>query len=43
MNDIMYEVPSNPQIEKVIIHKDCITEGKAPEVILHKKTKMVAN
>ena len=38
MNDIMYEVPSNPQIEKVIIHKDCITEGKAPEVILHKKT-----
>ena len=43
MNDIMYEVPSNPQIEKVIIHKDCITEGKAPEVILHKKAKMVAN
>ena len=43
MNDIMYEVPSNPQIEKVIIHKDCITEGKAPEVILYKKTKMVAN
>ena len=39
MNDIMYEVPSNPQIEKVIIHKDCITEGKAPEVILHKKNK----
>lgn len=43
MNDIMYEVPSNPQIEKVIIHKDCITEGKAPEVILHKKVKKVAN
>lgn len=37
MNDIMYEVPSNPKIEKVIIHSECITEGKAPEVIEHGK------
>ena len=43
MNDIMYEVPSNPQIAKVVIHKECITEGKAPEVILHKKKKAAAN
>lgn len=28
MNDIMYEVPSNAQIAKVIIHENCITEGK---------------
>lgn len=43
MNDIMYEVPSNPQIAKVVIHKECITEGEAPEVILHKKKKAAAN
>lgn len=39
MNDIMYEVPSNPQIAKVIIHKECITEDKAPEIVLHKNKK----
>ncbi len=43
MNDIMYEVPSNPQIVKVVIHADCITEGKAPEVILQKSKKAIAN
>ena len=43
MNDIMYEVPSNPQIAKVVIHAECITEGKAPEVILHNKKKAAAN
>ena len=44
MNDIMYEVPSNPQIAKVIIHKECITDGKVPEIVLHKKKKTtVAN
>ena len=39
MNDIMYEVPSNPQIAKVVIHADCITDGKEPEVIQHKAKK----
>ena len=43
MNDIMYEVPSNPQIAKVIIHKECITEDKAPEIVLHKNKKTAAN
>ena len=43
MNDIMYEVPSNPQIAKVIIHKECITEDKAPEIVLHKNKKAAAN
>ena len=44
MNDIMYEVPSNPQIAKVIIHKECITDGKVPEIVLRKKKKTtVAN
>ena len=43
MNDIMYEVPSNAQIAKVIIHENCITEGKQPEVILHAKKKAALN
>ena len=43
MNDIMYEVPSNAQIAKVIIHENCITEGKQPEVILHTKKKAALN
>ena len=41
MNDIMYEVPSNPQIAKVIVTKECITEEKAPEVELRKPKKAV--
>lgn len=43
MNDIMYEVPSNPQIAKVVIQKECITENKPPEIVLHKKKKAAAN
>ena len=36
MTDIMYEVPSNPKIGKVIVTKECITEGKAPEIVMRK-------
>ena len=39
MNEIMYEVPSNENIQKVIIHKECITGEQEPEVILKKKTR----
>ena len=42
MNDIMYEVPSNPKIAKVIVTKECITEGKAPEVVLRKVKRTAA-
>ncbi len=42
MNDIMYEVPSNPKIAKVIVTKECITEGKAPEVVLRKAKRTAA-
>ena len=42
MNDIMYEVPSNPKIAKVIVTKECITEGKAPEVVMRKPKRTVA-
>ncbi len=33
MTDIMYEVPSDETIEKVIIDKDCVLKKSAPEVI----------
>ena len=41
MNDIMYEVPSNPKIAKVIVTRECITEGKEPDIVL-RKTKRTA-
>ncbi len=38
MMDIMYDIPSRDDIEKVIITKECVTDNKDPYVIL-KKTK----
>ncbi|HJJ04981.1 MAG TPA: ATP-dependent Clp protease ATP-binding subunit ClpX [Clostridiaceae bacterium] len=35
MRDIMFEIPSNPKIEKCIITKETILSGKKPEVILN--------
>jgi len=43
MNDIMYDVPSNPQITKVIIHKECITEGQPPEIVTTGKKKKISS
>lgn len=33
MTDIMFEIPSDESVEKCIVHKECITDGAAPEVI----------
>lgn len=33
MNEIMFEIPSHPEITKVIIHKEVFTEGAKPRVI----------
>jgi len=33
MMDIMYDIPSNPHIVKVIIQKGCITNKEKPEII----------
>ncbi len=33
MTDVMYEVPSDPHIKKVIINADCIRNGTQPEII----------
>ena len=35
MRDIMFEIPSNPKIEKCIITKETVLEGKEPKVILN--------
>ena len=36
MTDIMFNVPSEPDVKKCIIHKDCITSDKAPKVVREK-------
>ena len=39
MLDIMYDVPSQQDAVKCIVHKECITEGKTPELIKGAKPK----
>ena len=38
MRDIMFEIPSNPDIEKCIITKDTVLNGTAPETIINENT-----
>ena len=33
MTGVMYEVPSDPSIRKVIITADCIRSGSQPEML----------
>ena len=45
MRDIMFEIPSNPKVEKCIITKNTIDKNEAPKLILNnnreiQKTKM---
>lgn len=35
MRDIMFDIPSNPTIEKCIITKDTVLEGKEPKLIIN--------
>lgn len=37
ISDIMFEVPSEPDVRKVIIHADCITKGALPELVYEEK------
>ena len=39
MRDIMYEIPSNPQIEKCIITKNTVEGTDKPIIVLRKETK----
>ena len=52
MRDIMFDIPSNPNIEKCIITKETVKDKKAPKLIINdnkqeekqiKKKKIVAN
>ena len=36
MRDIMFEIPSNPDIEKCIITKETILDNKGPELVINK-------
>lgn len=33
MQDIMFDIPSDPTIQKVIVTKECVNDGKKPDVI----------
>ena len=35
MRDIMFDIPSNPRIEKCIITKETIEDGKTPKVVIN--------
>ncbi len=37
MRDIMYEIPSNPNIEKCIINKDTVLNNVAPETVINEE------
>ena len=39
MRDIMFEIPSNPSIEKCIITKETVLNGEEPQVIINEKKK----
>jgi ATP-dependent Clp protease ATP-binding subunit ClpX len=39
MLDIMYDVPSHPEVAEVIITEECITEGKPPRMVTHAEKK----
>lgn len=39
MMDIMYEIPSNSKIEKVIINKECVCDSAVPEIIFNENRK----
>ncbi|MCK9478271.1 MAG: ATP-dependent Clp protease ATP-binding subunit ClpX [Firmicutes bacterium] len=41
MVDIMYEIPSNDKIEKVIINRDCVTEKAIPGIVLNENRKPI--
>ena len=38
MRDVMFDIPSNPQIEKCIITKETIENGESPKVIMNDGT-----
>lgn len=39
MLDVMFDIPSHPEVAEVIITAECITEGKPPRMITHAEKK----
>ena len=39
MRDIMYDIPSNPKIEKCTITKETVTLGKSPDLVINENKK----
>ena len=42
MRDIMFEIPSNPKIEKCIITKNTVEKGESPKLIINNNREIVA-
>ena len=42
MRDIMFEIPSNPKIEKCIITKNTVEKGESPKLIINNNREVVA-
>ena len=40
MRDIMFDIPSNPNIEKCIVTKETVLEGKEPKLIINENRKV---
>ena len=40
MRDIMFDIPSNPNIEKCIVTKETVLEGKEPQIIMNEKKEL---
>lgn len=43
MRDIMFEIPSNPKIEKCIITKETVLNGEPPKIIINNNREIVKN
>ena len=41
MRDIMFEIPSNPKIEKCIITKETVANGEPPKIIINNNREVV--
>lgn len=39
MRDVMYDIPSNPKIAKCTITRECVEDGKAPEIVIDENKK----
>ena len=38
MTDVMYEIPSEQDVEEVVVTKECLTSGAKPRLIYKKKS-----